>query len=557
MERNERSSLSTLEHVVVLGCSRSTRQHLGPLMERLAARGNPVEIVSGLDSSAVPWTDAVRRVGQSGVYVLCGSSDLSPEYLTQLERAALARGIERTRVWVGMIDWTRPETVLPVVDALLRGRRVQTAEVPKATAATSKPPISARPVIGTDATVAPTSRPVQRTIVGVGMGGGGMATPHPDFANRGTDSTPASPPSPPRSKTQQNPAVPPPAVPPKAPVAAAPGPAPAPPSTAPKPPSAPVHSTSEVVAAGSAGSGYPSPNIGGLSSSGAVRLASGAEEDDDLGHEFAPLRRKLARSLFGSRARVLTTVSLTGLACLGILAASIDTDSEATGVARAEVDADVHEEREATAREEMLEASAVEADEPKKDPLAVAGEPTTALPTNLGAEPEARADVAPEAEPADANPLEVELDEPGEPGEPEDVTPPSDDTKVVYEALRNREIRAFDTLLVAPIATKKYRRRARKPARMDYEEARSYCAALEVAGVTGWRLPSIGELGTLAEGHLLHKRNTYWSATEGDAFGEDRVVWNARKDRMGPAPGRWKGGQTLCVRTRILGVDDD
>lgn len=124
----------------------------------------------------------------------------------------------------------------------------------------------------------------------------------------------------------------------------------------------------------------------------------------------------------------------------------------------------------------------------------------------------------------------------------------ADDDALVHAALMDRKIRALDILLVSPEAT--HKRKGRRSARVlhtHWAGAQAHCEALEVDGVTGWRLPTAGEFRTLGTSNMLGRR-IYWSATEGDAFGSDRVVWNNQKKRMAPAPSTWKGGRVLCVR---------
>jgi hypothetical protein len=123
-----------------------------------------------------------------------------------------------------------------------------------------------------------------------------------------------------------------------------------------------------------------------------------------------------------------------------------------------------------------------------------------------------------------------------------------DDDGLVHAALMQRKIRALDILLVSPEATRKVKgRRTPRTLHTGWTEARTYCESLELAGVDGWRLPTAGELRTLGSSNMLGRR-IYWTATEGDAFGSDRLVWNNHKKRMAPAPGAWKGGRVVCVR---------
>jgi hypothetical protein len=125
----------------------------------------------------------------------------------------------------------------------------------------------------------------------------------------------------------------------------------------------------------------------------------------------------------------------------------------------------------------------------------------------------------------------------------------------IYSGLTAQKFRALDILLIAPEPRKKVRKKLSKyPARMTWGQAAAYCAKLEIAGVSGWRLPRVGELGSITKGSLVAD-GKFWSQTEGDTFGRSRVVWNTQTSRMGSAPVKWKGGRVACVRTMARPVD--
>ncbi|MBX7081455.1 MAG: DUF1566 domain-containing protein [Nannocystaceae bacterium] len=136
--------------------------------------------------------------------------------------------------------------------------------------------------------------------------------------------------------------------------------------------------------------------------------------------------------------------------------------------------------------------------------------------------------------------------------EPEEAVAPEldeDEMKAIYAGLTAQKFRALDIVLVSPEPRKKVRKRITKsPARMSWTAAFAYCDALEIAGVGDWRLPRVGELGSLTKGALVAD-GKYWSQTEGDTFGRSRVVWNTQTEKMGTAPVAWKGGRVVCVRT--------
>ncbi|MCX4241551.1 hypothetical protein [Paraliomyxa miuraensis] len=172
---------------------------------------------------------------------------------------------------------------------------------------------------------------------------------------------------------------------------------------------------------------------------------------------------------------------------------------------------------------------------------AAAGETTeSAAARRPGNEPSAPADASDST--AEAEPMLEVAARPILAPEPAD----DDDGQLVHEALMQRKIRALDILLVSPEARRKVRRKSRVNL-MSWADAQAHCEALDIDGVKGWRLPTAGEFRTLSGSNMLERRS-YWSATEADAFGSDRVVWNNLKKAMAPAPGEWKGGRVLCVR---------
>lgn len=125
----------------------------------------------------------------------------------------------------------------------------------------------------------------------------------------------------------------------------------------------------------------------------------------------------------------------------------------------------------------------------------------------------------------------------------------SEEMQAIYAGLVAQKFRALDILLIAPEPRKKVRKRITKnPARMNWVQAEKYCAALNVDGVVGWRLPRVGELGSVTKNELIAD-GKFWSQTEGDTFGKSRVVWNTHTSKMGMAPIGWKGGRVVCVRT--------
>ncbi|MBX7079694.1 MAG: DUF1566 domain-containing protein [Nannocystaceae bacterium] len=117
--------------------------------------------------------------------------------------------------------------------------------------------------------------------------------------------------------------------------------------------------------------------------------------------------------------------------------------------------------------------------------------------------------------------------------------PDAEDAPTIVAALRKREIRALDVFVVAP--------ESRKPD--DFRGAAAYCDKLEVAGISGWRLPEIGELISMSRAKMLRK-GSYWSVTKGDTFGDLRLVLVVKRERISPVPAGWDAGRILCVRER-------
>lgn len=105
---------------VVLGCARSKRTLLAPVIEVLAGRGNPVEVVSGIEATDGPWEDALRRHGTRGVYLVCGDPELTLDRISRLRQAMAHAAIPAHRVWCGAADWDNPSAILRHAEQLLR-----------------------------------------------------------------------------------------------------------------------------------------------------------------------------------------------------------------------------------------------------------------------------------------------------------------------------------------------------------------------------------------------------------------------------------------------------
>lgn len=112
--------------------------------------------------------------------------------------------------------------------------------------------------------------------------------------------------------------------------------------------------------------------------------------------------------------------------------------------------------------------------------------------------------------------------------------PPAPPRTRVLKALRERDIRALDVLLVT--------RRPTKP--MSQGAALAHCDGLDIAGLAQWRLPEIGELASLTDAGLVGG-GYYWSATPADTFGDSRMAWSGAKRQAGT---RAKSSSVICVR---------
>ena len=126
---------------------------------------------------------------------------------------------------------------------------------------------------------------------------------------------------------------------------------------------------------------------------------------------------------------------------------------------------------------------------------------------------------------------------------PENSTPlpsPSvEDVQVVVAAVESRKVRALDIFLVTADPTKP----------MTFASAEVYCKTLEVEGLSSWRLPTIGELNSLGDARM-YKSGVLWSSTLGDAFGDERLVYNTKKRSIGAVAASWDGARTVCIRER-------
>lgn len=126
----------------------------------------------------------------------------------------------------------------------------------------------------------------------------------------------------------------------------------------------------------------------------------------------------------------------------------------------------------------------------------------------------------------------------------EDATEPEDDLPdaslpgqletAVMAALRKRELRALDVLLVAN----------EEGPSLEYSDAETYCRTLQIAGLMAWRLPEVGELASMTDAGLVGGA-IYWSRTPADTFGDTRLAWHGKLKRVLQRDGT---SRALCVR---------
>jgi hypothetical protein len=107
----------------------------------------------------------------------------------------------------------------------------------------------------------------------------------------------------------------------------------------------------------------------------------------------------------------------------------------------------------------------------------------------------------------------------------------------VGEALRSREVQALDILLVT----------TKTAGPLEYAAAADYCGGLEVAGLSKWRLPDIGELMSLSAAGMT-SGGYHWSSTPADTFGDSHLVWYAKRSRVVE---REKPNFVVCVRGSV------
>ncbi|MCA9650724.1 MAG: hypothetical protein H6712_31220 [Myxococcales bacterium] len=124
------------------------------------------------------------------------------------------------------------------------------------------------------------------------------------------------------------------------------------------------------------------------------------------------------------------------------------------------------------------------------------------------------------------------------PGDALAIGSEAEDEKIT-EAIRGRRIRALDLLLIDP----------KRLRRGTYDKALEHCASRGIDGVTGWRLPTVGEARVLTSNEIVPK-DYYWTLTKGDTFGSQQLVWNGRRRKIQVSSPHSKKPRAICVRDR-------
>lgn len=120
----------------------------------------------------------------------------------------------------------------------------------------------------------------------------------------------------------------------------------------------------------------------------------------------------------------------------------------------------------------------------------------------------------------------------------EDSEPATVDVHAAIMAgLRSRELRAYDGLVFTaqPLMHE-----------VHYVRASAYCRNYEMSGLDDWRLPTAGELASLAQVADFGRRDRVWSSTSG-AHGKV-LTYDVRKDELVMKERTWRHGRVICVR---------
>lgn len=552
-------------------CAAAEADGVRETAKALEARGYVVELAIGVESDVSVLTTAVETMSGQGLYVLCRSHSLDRTSIDQLREILRNFDVPFGRTLTLAADTQRPrdleERIVSVLRRMVTGRPDGR---PKAWGS-SLPPSEEDPDTTIRQPGGAQAQPTPGLLQGLGeepenadpyastsqiefvaQASGGVMPP----SYAGADRTAVAPAP---LAPQEPPSVPPPlSAPPsysKRPAAAAAAAAPTsspgdlPPSlAATAPPSVPMAAPSslstlpsaelEIEPASYNGSSAPmvAPSMPGAPSGvpGQVSSAMSAEDDFEPPLTFGGRMGRALASPTGLAA-VLGSVALVVLIVVLVSVLGDDDEDQTTAAnetEKAEKKAEPKDEPKAAENEDEPEAAdgakAEEPSEPSAEPAAKKDEPA-----------------AKKDEPPPVAGIEMAGAVAFVPGEPPPQPPErvdisaSDDPPDVAKALRDREVRAIDLFLVAP----------ERGGTLRYSAAVDYCRELDVAGLTGWRVPSIGEINAVATARMLGKA-VYWSATPGDTFGDVMLVLNTKKDRISIVTKNWDGAKIVCIRLR-------
>jgi hypothetical protein len=570
---------------VIISFAASDGPTVSDAASALEARGHEITLVDGVDNDSGALTRAIATHEGQGLYVLCRSAALPRDTIDQLRALLRSNGVPFGRTLTLAVESKRAraleERIISVLKRMVTGRGAlprpvvpvptPPPELDEETDTMIRPPgesgkIAVAPVPSPDTTATPQpQQPVNSDEIAAWADSLVGPIPHTDPGVSGPWPTPGEPSpaelaglgvaaenSDPNAATAR---IEPGAFETGAPdysgvsttLVAAP---PAAPPALPDFPEVPVQTnlTVKTRALDPLSSSSPSPL--GLDMDSSAPDATPLDDDfDDV--SFTP-GGKFTRALGGPKGFALVVGGVLALVLLGVGVMSWTGDDDADEVAakspaaetpaaqtppkaKAEdADDEEDEEEDDEADEDDEEEDEDEEEDAVKDPPpppARAPDPEPVAPPAATPPPPAPAPVAGRTAPP----------------EPDDVVPP--DPKeiaatpgpgeaAIAAALRDREVRALDIFIVSNDGDDS-----------SFADAEAYCAGLEVAGIDGWRLPTAGELNSLATAKLVRK-GVYWSRTLGDIFGDTRLVLNASRERLSAVPTSWTGATPICLRPR-------
>lgn len=513
----------------------------------LVARGHRVELAVGVEADPSVLTRAITAQQGRGLYVLCRSGTLDRAAVDQLREVLRACDVPFGRTLTLAVDAQGAreleERIVSVLRRMVTGRadsRARTWGASTTTTPEDDPETTVRrptrggegsrplgPDFGPSDPYAATQveGPSSTQVDGPPAGSAAAAVEYSGFDRTAVAPAPTAP-APSASSVPLSPSTPH----PPAPTVTEPGVGTAPSSSA-----APYPATGSAPATGAAADDALSPEA---SSAPAVTPSRPGESDplrsyastgvDESSSEFEPpltVGGRMGRALSSPAGLAAVVGGLVVIVLVVVLAGVLGgDDADATQVAKDEAS-------KAKARSDEAREPGDPRTHGDEDGARDAAEAVEEL--SGGARGADHADGVDDADRAAAA-------EPDDPSRPAAAAVGADeDPPEVVEALENREIRALDIFLVAP----------ERKGTLTYEAGVDYCNELEVAGLGQWRVPTIGELNSVATARMLGK-SIYWSATLGDAFGDLMLVLNTKKDRISAVTKGFDGGKVVCIRPR-------